>query len=102
MTRECLDVLVTKARTKIQAVEAIAHLQISKFSFQRTVPKVRFRASRLVSAPETHPSLFQGKDVGFQQLRMWRGISLRCHVSASVPWALKRCGVVTCTHTWVF
>lgn len=72
MTRGYLDMLVTKARINTQAMESIACLKISEYSFQRTALKVRFRdASRLISATATHACLFQGKDTGFHQLRRW-------------------------------
>lgn len=72
MTREYLDILVTKARINTEAMAAIARLKIRKFSFQTTVLQVRFwDASQLSSAPATCTCLFQGKDTGFYQLRMW-------------------------------
>lgn len=68
MTREYLDMLVTKARINTGAMAAIALLKIRKFSFQTTVLQVRFRdASQLSSAQlqQLAPAYFRGKTQAF-------------------------------------
>lgn len=61
MVSEHLDPLVTKAGINTQAMETIARLEISKFSLQTTVLKVRFRdASHLTSSHLISSNLHTG------------------------------------------
>lgn len=71
MTREYLDVLLTKAGIKIQVMETIACVKTGKFNFQTTLLRWGLGMHLLVSATATHSCLFQGSDKGFHQLRIW-------------------------------
>lgn len=71
MTREYLDVLLTKAGINIQVKETIACLKTSRFNFQTTLLRWGLGMHIFISATATHSCLFQGYDRSFHQLRIW-------------------------------